>query len=57
MKDVIQKIVREEYGYTPVKGDIKIGPEVDTDQGKARKVMVGSIEMLIKFDIAGTIVG
>lgn len=55
MKDIVQKIVRDQYGYTPMKGDIKIGAEVDTTQGKARKVTVGAIEMLIKFDITGTI--
>lgn len=57
MKDVIQKIVREEYGYTPMKGDIKIGPEIETENGTGRKITVGNLEMIIKFDITGTIIG
>lgn len=54
MKDVVQKICREKYGFTPIKGDISIGAE-KTDEGgnKYREVKVGQLILKIMFTIDG----
>lgn len=58
MKDIVQNIVKEHYGFTPVKGDIHIGAEVDMDDGsKARVVKVGTKVLYIAFTVIGELVG
>lgn len=56
MKEVVQRICREKYGFTPVKGDIKIGPMKRSDGGVGfREVRVGDKVLNISFAVEGTL--
>lgn len=52
MKTQIQKLCRDKFGFTPIKGDIKIGPEKKTEDGETyRIVKIGDKEINIHFAI------
>lgn len=51
MKDAVQRLVRAKYGFTPVKGDIRIGTELSFGDIRARTVKVGDMELIVRFEV------
>lgn len=52
MKTEVQRICKEKWGFTPVKGDIRIGPEKSTESGvRYREVRVGNRTLNISFSV------